>query len=123
MVEVNTEQYSVVKHIEKILSPNFKVVTNIGAEQHYIGGFFPDIIVMDKKDDVLFAIEVRRNGQVSNCIQQWKSASNLPATLYIVVPEAELDNAKGIAALNGLKAKFGTYKIGTDKNVESVKFL
>lgn len=125
MVENGTEQHAVVQAIEKMLVSHYTVVSNIAQEQHYIGGFFPDIIVMDKiSGNVLFAIEVRKNGQVSHCIQQWKSVTpNLPATLYIVVPESELSNAQGIAAVNGLKAKFGTYKMGVNGSVESVKFL
>ncbi|MBN8697408.1 MAG: hypothetical protein J0L87_12830 [Bacteroidetes bacterium] len=125
MVENGTEQLAVVKVIQSMLASHYTVVSNIAQEQHHIGGFFPDIIVMDKDNgNALFAIEVRKNGQVSHCIQQWKSVTpHLPATLYIVVPEAELENAQAIAAVNGLKAKFGTYKMKSDGGVANVNFL
>ncbi|PGH38003.1 MAG: hypothetical protein CRN43_17820, partial [Candidatus Nephrothrix sp. EaCA] len=55
-----------------------------------------------------------------NCILQWKNLSSLPATLYIVVPKAELNNAKGIAAINGLKAKFGYYTISPNDGQNEV---
>lgn len=115
MVAVNTESYLVVEHIKALLSDRFKVLCNVGIEQYYIGALFPDVIVMDKATDkILFAIEVKKNGQLSDRILQWKNLPSFPATLYIVVPEAELNNAKGIAAVSGLKAKFGYYTISSD---------
>jgi len=123
MIETNiaSESYLVVQQIEKILSDRFKILCNVDTPQYYIGGLFPDVIVMDKATDkILFAIEVKKSGQLPNCILQWKNLSSLPATLYIVVPKAELNNAKGIAAINGLKAKFGYYTISPNDGQNEV---
>ena len=111
-MDIKVEHDIVVTSIKNSLSANYKVVTNLGEEQYHIGQMYPDAIIYDKvTDKPIFIIEVRKNGSIAPCIQQWKSISNIPAILYIIVPENDLPTAKSIAQVVGLKMKFGSYKI------------
>ena len=117
-----TEHNDVVSRIITLQEPTFEVLANIDGEKNFISGIFPDIILLDKKSkQPVFIIEVRRNGQIQSCIQQWYTISNLPATLYIVVPENDLSRAKLVATSMGLSAKFGTYKY-ENNTVTSIHF-
>jgi hypothetical protein len=110
--------------VRKIIAAqqSFEILTNIDGEKNFISGVFPDIILLDKTTkQPVFIIEVKRNGQIQGCLQQWNTISNLPATLYIVVPESDLSGAKLVATSIGLKAKFGTYKYETNI-VTSIQF-
>jgi hypothetical protein len=87
-----------------------KVLHNLDGEKNSVAGLFPDVIIQDANGTLLFIIEVKKNGNIAQCIQQWKSVPKIPAFLYIVVPEIDLANAKSIAQVVGLQAKFGYYK-------------
>jgi hypothetical protein len=101
--------------------PNYKVLNNLGGENVNIAGRFPDVILQDSAGNLLFIIEVRKNGKVAECMQQWKVVTKIPAFLYFVVPEGELSNAKAVAQAIGLQAKFGSYTIDNNKSV-TVKY-
>ncbi|MEJ0056268.1 MAG: hypothetical protein WDN75_11780 [Bacteroidota bacterium] len=106
------ERFSVISAIRDGNQATYEVLTNLDKDVNYIGQIFPDLILRDKTTKLpVFIIEVKRNGQVAQCIQQWKSAPSIPATLYIVVPETELQNAKSVASVVGLQTKFGWYKV------------
>lgn len=108
--EISTHDKVVLK-IEELTSGHYNVLSNRMGEKHFIGQIFPDIILSDKvTNKPLFIIEVRNNGNIAQCIQQWKLATSIPATLYIVVPEEELQTAKTVAEVVGLQMKFGFYK-------------
>ena len=105
------EHDDVVRAIIKAQEPTFEILSNIDGEKNFISGVFPDIILLDKSTkQPVFIIEVKKNGQIQGCLQQWNTISNLPATLYVVVPESDLSGAKLVATSIGLKAKFGTYR-------------
>jgi len=102
--------------------PTYKVLNNLGGEKTNVAGLFPDIILQDGKGNLLFIIEVKKNGNIAQCIQQWKNVPKIPAFLYIVVPENDLSNAKSIAQVVGLQPKFGTYTVDPETKVISVKY-
>lgn len=107
-----SEHVLVVNQIKRSLSSQYNVMTNVDEDLHYVASLFPDLIVQDKTTlKTLFIIEVKKNGNIAQCIQQWKNIPNIPATLYIIVPESDLQNAKTIAQVVGLKTRFGSYKI------------
>jgi len=115
IMDNKTEHDIVVANIRDVLSVNYKVLTNLGVEQNHIGQMYPDAIIFDKVTDrPIFIIEVRKNGTIAPCIQQWKSAQTIPAILYIIVPETDLPTAKSVAQVVGLKLRFGSYKIDSD---------
>lgn len=117
-----SEHDKVVESLVQSNSIQYTVLANLGKEEHYIGQIFPDIILLDKTTNKpVFIIEVKKNGFVAQCIQQWKAMPSIPATLYIVVPEAEIQSAKSIAGVVGLQTKFGTYKI--DGENTTIHFL
>lgn len=112
-----TEHDKVVAKIRDSFA-QYKVLTNLGEEQNYIGQMFPDLIFLDKTTDKpVFILEVRKNGNIAPCIQQWKSALSIPATLYIVVPELDLPTAKSVAQVVGLNTRFGSYNIDANGNI------
>lgn len=113
----------VVAFIRDSQSDRFKVLDNLGKEEHYISQMFPDIILLSKQtNEPAFIIEVKNNGKIAPCIQQWKTIQNIPATLYIIVPEADFETAKSIAQVVGLQARFGRYNIDHESLVVSVKY-
>ena len=101
---------------------DYTALSNIEKEENYIAQLFPDIILLDKKTEKpVFKIEVKKNGNIAQCIQQWKSVPNIPATLYIIVPLTDLANAKSIAGVVGLNTRFGSYTVD-DKQRVLVKY-
>ena len=113
----------VVRHIRDKNVGRFAVLDNLEGEKNFVGGIFPDLIFQDKKSGTtLFVLEVKRNGGIAQCLQQWKTLSNIPAVLYLIVPEAELVSAKSIAQVVGIHARFGTYKIDDNTNEVLVKY-
>lgn len=123
MSDAFIEHDNVVREIARLQQGDrFEVLTNIDGEKNFISDIFPDIILLDKASKLpTFIIEVKRNGFIAPCLQQWKAIASIPATLYIVVPEHDLPQAKLMAATIGLKSKFGTYKYENEK-VTSVHF-
>lgn len=112
MIEKSSEQFLVAQAIQESLGNLYNILLNVDDEKHFIGNVFPDIILLDKKVNTpLFVIEIRRNGKIASCMQQWKSHPKIAATLYFVVPQVDLENAKSIAAVSGINAKFGYYTI------------
>jgi hypothetical protein len=108
----------VVAAIRDANSARFTPLTNVGGEQHFIAQMFPDIILMDKATNrPAFIIEVKKNGSIAQCIQQWKSVISIPATLYIVVPQSDLPTAKSILQVVGLQARVGSYSIDANNHV------
>jgi hypothetical protein len=112
---------AVVRKLAEANKKKYTVLTNLDGEQHHVAGLFPDLLLKDSADNLIFIIEVKRNGGISQCLQQWKNVQKLPAVLYIMVPEEDLNNAKQIAQVVGLPVKFGSYKIDSSGGV-SVKY-
>lgn len=113
-----SEHDRVVSVIGEANSKQYKVLSNAGKEENYIVQMFPDLILIDKTTDKpVFIIEVKKNGNIAQCIQQWKAVPSIPATLYIVVPKTDLANAISIAQVVGLKTKFGSYYFDENNNV------
>ena len=114
------EHDNVVNHIANNNKHAYEVLSNVDKEEHYISSVFPDLILLNKETKKpVIIIEVKRNGGIANCMQAWKNVPNLPATLWFIVPELELPNAKQIAQVIGLKARFGKYTL-KDGNVNVV---
>jgi hypothetical protein len=116
------EHDAVVRTLCDSNNARFKVLCNVEQESYHIAGLFPDIILQDKNSDsALFIIEVRKNGGIATCLQQWKNIPKIPAVLYIVVPENDLSNTRAIAQVIGIQVKFGSYKIESN-GVATVKY-
>jgi N-acetyl-beta-hexosaminidase len=121
MAAINEEQISVINTIKTLFESSFTVLTNVLKDENYIANMFPDVILVDKTSKKpLFIIEVKRNGSIAQTIQQWKTVTSIPATLYIVVPESEYSNAQSIAQVVGLQTRFGTYTVANGQ--ANVKF-
>ena len=105
------EHDAVVRALCDSNASRYKVLSNLEGENHNVAGLFPDILLQDTTGNLIFIIEVKKNGNIAPCIQQWKSVPKMPAFLYIVVPEGDLSNAKSIAQVVGLQPKFGSYTI------------
>lgn len=117
MTKPISERERVITHIKDEFSNRFNVLTNIEKEENYIANIFPDLIFLDKESNQpVFILEVKKNGRIASCMQQWKNVSSIPATLYIIVPDDELANAKSIAEVVGLNNRFGSYKIDEQTN-------
>lgn len=111
-----SEHDLVVKTICDANNLHYKVLCNLDKEEYYIAQMFPDIILLDKAGEKpVFIIEVKKNGNIAKCIQQWKSVPSIPATLYVIVPETEETNARAIADVVGLSFRLGTYAINNNQ--------
>lgn len=122
MTEIFKEEHDkVVRYIITKNAPRYTVLDNLEGEKNFVSGIFPDLIMQDKLGNTLFIIEVKRNGGIAQCLQQWKTVASIPAVLYLIVPEAELTNAKSVAQAVGLSVRFGSYKIN-EANEVTVKY-
>ncbi len=88
------------------INPNQQKNTNIN-------GKYPDIIITPAGDNTVnFVIEVETSESInSNEVQQWKTYSKLGGTFYLLVPIASKVLAELLCRQNGVKARFGTYRI------------
>ena len=122
MTEIFKEEHDkVVRYIITKNASRYTVLDNLEGEKNFVSGIFPDLIMQDKLGNTLFIIEVKRNGGLAQCLQQWKTVASIPAVLYLIVPEAELTNAKSVAQAVGLSVRFGSYKIN-EANEVTVKY-
>ena len=119
-----TEKEQVVKRIVEQLSDTFNVNFNPKDNPtHHIAGSFPDVILANKESgDIDFVIEIKKNGDIANDAQKLKELSHLSSTLYILVPQSELKNAKLVADLNGIKARFAWYELNETNEVDIIRF-
>lgn len=123
MIEQSSEQFKVAQKIKDQFQSRFDLLINVDKEEHFIGTMFPDMVFLDKKTKLpLFIVEIKKNGRISACMQQWKSQPKIPATLYVIVPQPELSNAKSIAAVTGLNTRFGYYTLNSTGEVSNVTF-
>jgi len=101
----------------------FAVLDNLAGEKNFISGIFPDLIFQDKTSgETLFVVEVKKNGNIAQCLQQWKTIPNIPIILYLIVPEDELSNAKSIAQVIDIPVRFGTYKLDGENNEVTIRY-
>lgn len=115
--ENKNEHDKVVRALSEANKQKYTVLSNIDGEEHHVAGIFPDLLLKDSANNLIFIIEVKKNGNIAPCLQQWKSVSKMPAILYLIVPETDLSNAKSIAQVIGLQVKFGSYKIDHNNKV------
>ncbi len=97
----------------------YDVYINPGQEKNAgIGDNYPDVIMTDKgKNSVRFILEVEVASSVTQdeAEKQWKKyATEISATLYLVVPENSLEKAKKLCQNNNINARFATYTISGD---------
>lgn len=93
---------------------NHDVYANYNQQKNTsINGQFPDIIVTLKNDkNVKFIIEVETENSITiNETKQWKVYSELCETFYLLVPFSLKTKAELLCVQNGIKARFGTYKV------------
>lgn len=115
---LKSEHDRVVSYIRDQFQKRYKVLTNLDDERNYIANIFPDLILINNETDKPdFIIEVKKNGSIAPCLQQWKSLPSIPATLYIVVPVSDLKTAQSVAQVVGLQMRFGTYQIDENNNL------
>jgi len=81
---------------------------NTGINEHY-----PDLIITSVNDNIVkFTIEVETSNSVNNAeVNQWRTYSQLGGTFYLLVPYASKPLAELLCRQNGIKARFGTYRI------------
>ncbi|MFN8277898.1 MAG: hypothetical protein U0T84_10455 [Chitinophagales bacterium] len=122
MLAQNSEQHKVAEKIRSMFVNRFDALVNVDKEEHYIGTMFPDMILVDKKTkSPLFIIEIRNNGQIAACMNAWKAAPAISATLYIIVPKEEFEKSKSMATVIGVRSRFGYYII--DKNTGAIEVV
>jgi hypothetical protein len=93
---------------------NHKVYINPNQQKNTnIDGQYPDIIITPANDNtVKFVIEVETSDSVNtNEVQQWKIYSQLGGTFYLLVPFESKALAELLCRQNGIKARFGTYRV------------
>lgn len=114
----------VVKAIKGSLNnKTYDVYINPGQEKNAgIGDNYPDVIMTDKgKNSVRFILEVEVASSVTQdeAEKQWKKyATEISATLYLVVPENSLEKAKKLCQNNNINARFATFTA----NGDNIKF-
>lgn len=93
---------------------NHKVYINPNQQKNTsINGNYPDIIITPLNDNtVKFIIEVETAESINNAeVHQWKTYSQLSGTFYLLVPFSSKNLAEMLCRQNGIKVRFGTYRI------------
>lgn len=118
-----SETARVIADLVKLYSQRYIVLANIEKDEHFIAGAFPSVILLDKETKKpQFILEVKRNGSIAQCIQQWKTQTTIPANLFIIVPESDLPNAQSVAQVVGLRNRFGIYWFD-EKGEAKIKYV
>ncbi|MDD5055038.1 MAG: hypothetical protein PHZ00_02095 [Candidatus Peribacteraceae bacterium] len=111
----------VIVRIQTDLSGRFRVIDNTGDDKKLVSGQFPDILLYGKEtainDTLLFIMKVENGGELVDSVPLWKSLSGTPTGFYIVVQKDKLNEAKKLAAVTGVKARFAWYEKANDKLV------
>ncbi|MBK7390011.1 MAG: hypothetical protein IPI23_13360 [Bacteroidetes bacterium] len=92
---------------------NHRVYTNPNQQKNTsVKGHYPDLIITPVNDNtVKFTIEVETGDSVNNAeVNQWRTYSKL-GTFYLLVPFASKTMAELLCRQNGIKVRFGTYRI------------
>ena len=111
-VSIKEEYQLVVNQLEADLANSYDILSNFSKAKYQIASFFPDLILSNKlTQKPQFIIEIRRNGDIARCLQQWKSVPYLPAFLFLIVPETDKDNARDIANALGIQIGLYSYRI------------
>jgi hypothetical protein len=93
---------------------NHRVYTNPNQQKNTsINGHYPDLIITLANDNtVKFVIEVETTDSVNNAeVHQWRTYSQLGGIFYLLVPFTSKALAELLCRQNGIKARFGTYRI------------
>ena len=93
---------------------NHRVYTNPNQQKNTsVKGHYPDLIITPVNDNtVKFTIEVETGDSVNNAeVNQWRTYSKLGGTFYLLVPFASKTMAELLCRQNGIKVRFGTYRI------------
>ena len=99
---------------------NHRVYTNPNQQKNTsINGYYPDIIITPINDNtVKFTIEVETADSVNNTeVHQWKIYSQLGGTFYLLVPLASKGLAEILCRQNGIKVRFGTYRMQSGRYI------
>lgn len=106
------EKRSVQSYIIRTLNDSFDVIINDPDNPVNIvdGKFFPDVILKNKTShEISFIIEIRKNGDIAKNITHFKELSELPFTVYIIVPKVNHIDTKNIIEASNLSVKLGYY--------------
>jgi len=91
----------------------FRVFDNTGTDKEVIAGQFPDVIFKQQEpppnNNILFVMKIETSGELLNSVSAWKDLGNASSVLYIVVPKDRLDDAKKLASVTGVRARFAWY--------------
>ena len=93
---------------------NHKVYTNPSQQKNTsISGSYPDLIITPINDNtVKFTIEVETADSINNSeVHQWRTYSQLGGTFYLLVQYNKKSIAEMLCRQNGIKVRFGTYRI------------
>jgi len=108
----------IIAYIQKDLSDRFRVVDNTGVDKKLIAGQFPDIILYKKEppldNTILFILKVENGGELVDSLPLWKALGGAPSVFYIVVSKEKLDEAKKLAGVTGVRARFAWYEKSGD---------
>ena len=109
----------VIEFIQKQQSGRFRVINNIGSDKKIIAGQFPDIIFLQKEpptnNNILFVMKVENGGDLVDSVPIWQALGSAPSVFYIVIPVSKIDEAKKLANITGVKAKFAWYEVTEDR--------
>jgi len=120
-----TEREKIIAFISKQQASRFRVIDNTGPDKKIIAGQFPDIIFKQQEpppnDNILFIMKVETGTNLVDSVSEWKSLGSAPSVFYVMVPQGKLDEAKKLAVVTGVKAKFAWYEM-EGENVKQVHY-
>jgi hypothetical protein len=113
------ERSKVIGFIQEQQKGRFRVIDNTGTDKKIVGGTFPDMIFMQKvpppNNNLLFLLKIETEDDLVNKVSEWKSLGSTSSAFYVVVPRGKLDEAKRIASVAGVRARFAWYNLENDK--------
>lgn len=120
MEEAKRKTIAAIRHD---LSDRFRVIDNTGNARQIIGGVFPDVLLMrqepPKNEDVLFVMRIESmDVDLSASIVAWKELERSEISFYLVIPADKLNEAKRLASVLDVPAKFASYVIDCQGKVK-----
>lgn len=109
-------KHNIISAIKNDLSDRFRVIDNTGQDKRIIASQFPDVLLMrqipPENDDILFVMKIEGGDyDLINSVSSWKEFDRSQFSFYIVVPKEKLDEAKRLADLVEVFAKFAYYTL------------
>jgi hypothetical protein len=117
----------IIDSIDREFGERFRVFDNTRDNKKVVAGQFPDVILMrlepPPNNDILFVMRIEGvETNLVDSISEWQALGSTSSVLYIIVPRNRLDDAKKLASVTGVRARFGSYEVADGGDVRRIHY-